>query len=480
MPDAHHQTQPRPRPLTRVVTNYALALSKSLTEGSGDHGDIKRWNPDLGTIAGHEFEGSSTAVDGKPEPPSTMHGRNSQAQPEKMADTDANPNNRDEIGWRKFVKYFTPSWFTVTMGTGIVSVLLNQFPYKARWLYWLSVIVFVLNLALFVLFVGLTVLRFVLWPCTRRIANKPTQALYLSTIPTTMSVLVNMMVFVCVPAWGEWVVYTAWGLWMADAVMSLVCALWLPFLMIKRTDETPLSAYTALQLFPIIATVVASASAAVVANVLPRPEQALATLIMGYVLWGLGLPSALFIMVVYFQRLAIHKLPPREVIVSCFMPIGPLGMGGFAIAKLGNVAMRIFPLTKTIHPLAGDLAYNLGILLCLVMWGFTLLWLFLAVASIHHCKHFPFNMGWWGFTFPIGTFALSSNALAQEIPSRFFRVIESITSVCVFVLWIVVVSATLRDLITGGKKLFNAPPSLPSTDNQKLGKLDNVAGDKTV
>ncbi|KAI1621389.1 sulfite efflux pump SSU1 [Exophiala viscosa] len=416
-------------------------------------------------------------------PPSTIHDRPPQAQPKHMADADAHTvsNDRDETGWRKFVKYFTPSWFTVTMGTGIVSILLNQFPYKARWLYCLSVIVFVLNFALFMLFVGLSILRFAMWPCTRRItANKPTQALYLSTIPTTMSTLINMMVFVCVPAWGEWVVYTAWGLWMADAVMSLICALWLPFLLIKRTNETPLSGYTALQLFPIIATVVASASAGVVANVIPRPEQALATVIVGYVLWGLGVPSALFIMVVYFQRLAIHKLPPREVIVSCFMPIGPLGMGGFAISKLGNVAMRIFALTKTIHPLAGDLAYSLGILLCLIMWGFTLLWLFLAVASIHHCKHFPFNMGWWGFTFPIGTFALSSNALAQEIPSRFFRVIGSITSVCVLVLWIVVVSATLRDLITGGKNLLNAPPSLPHIDSQKLEELDNVAGDNKV
>lgn len=191
-------------------------------------------------------------------------------------------------------------------------------------------------------------------------------------------------------------VWSGCSLWMADAVMSLVCALWLPFLLIKRTEKTPLSGYTALQLFPIIATVVAAASAAVVANAIPRPEQALATIIIGYVLWGLGLPAALFIMIVYFQRLAIHPLPPREVIVSCFMPIGPLGMGGFAISRLGNVALKVFPLTKTIHPLAGDLAYNLGILLCLVMWGFTLLWLFLAVATIHHCKRFPFNMGWWG------------------------------------------------------------------------------------
>src|SRR5437763_1085061 len=52
-------------------------------------------------------------------------------------------------GWRKAVRNFTPSWFTVTMGTGIVSVLLYELPYNGRWLYWLSVITFCLNICLF-------------------------------------------------------------------------------------------------------------------------------------------------------------------------------------------------------------------------------------------------------------------------------------------------------------------------------------------
>lgn len=184
---------------------------------------------------------------------------------------------------------------------------------------------------------------------------------------------------------------------MVDAVLSLACALFLPFLLIHTADETPLSSITALQLFPVVAAVVASASAAAVANVLPGPEQALVTLMIGYVLWGLGVPAAMFILVVYFHRLTIHKLPPREVIVSCFLPLGPPSMGAFAIMKLGKVAMKVFPETQTIHPLAGDLAYNLGVLLSLGLWGFTLLWLFLAVATIYHSKHFPFNMGWWGY-----------------------------------------------------------------------------------
>lgn len=184
---------------------------------------------------------------------------------------------------------------------------------------------------------------------------------------------------------------------MVDAALSLICALFLPFLLvIGRQEETTLSTITALQIFPVIGTVVASATAALVANVLPNNEQALATILAGYILLGVGLPTAILILIMYWQRLTIHKLPPREVIVSCFIPLGPFGMGSFSIMKLGAVAMKVFPLTKSIHPLAGDLAYNFGVLLSLILWGFTLLWLFLAVATIYYCKSFPFNMGWWG------------------------------------------------------------------------------------
>lgn len=186
-------------------------------------------------------------------------------------------------------------------------------------------------------------------------------------------------------------------MWMVDAALSLLCAFLLPFLLIRRKEEIPLSCITALQLFPIIATVVSSATAALLADVIPRPEQALATVLAGYILLGVGLPTGFFILIMYWQRLTLHKLPPREVTVSCFIPLGPMGMGGFAIMKLGLVALKVFPLTDTIHPAAGELAYNFGVLLSLVLWGFTLLWLFLAVATIYHSKHFPFNMGWWGY-----------------------------------------------------------------------------------
>lgn len=65
-----------------------------------------------------------------------------------------------------------------------------------------------------------------------------------------------------------------------------------------------------------------------------RLDYALTVLIASYVMNGVGLLIACGLMVIYFQRLAFHHLPPRELIVSTFLPLGPCGQGGFALIEL--------------------------------------------------------------------------------------------------------------------------------------------------
>jgi tellurite resistance protein TehA-like permease len=156
--------------------------------------------------------------------------------------------------------------------------------------------------------------------------------------------------------------------------------------------NTKLSAMTAAWLLPVVSTIVAAASGGVVASVLPNPQHALWTIIVSYILWGTGVPLAMVVLVMYFHRLTIHRLPPREVIVSVFLPLGPLGQGGFGIMQLGKVAMDIMPKTHYLIPGAGEVLYVVGFGVASVMWGFGLVWLFFAIASISRSK-FPFNMG---------------------------------------------------------------------------------------
>jgi tellurite resistance protein TehA-like permease len=184
------------------------------------------------------------------------------------------------------------------------------------------------------------------------------------------------------------------------------------------THQTRHETMTAAWLLPIVSCVVAAASGGVVAAAL--------TIVASYVLWGMGVPLAMVVLTMYFHRLAIHKLPPSEVIVSVFLPLGPMGQGGYGIMQLGGVAAKVFPQTEMLHPMAGEMLYVLGWLVAIVLWGFGLVWLFFAVASIARSR-FPFNMGWWGFTFPIGVFTMATISIAEELPSAFFRILGTVS-----------------------------------------------------
>lgn len=39
-----------------------------------------------------------------------------------------------------------------------------------------------------------------------------------------------MIIFVCAD-WGDWVIYTAWGMWWADVIISCATTLMIPFIM---------------------------------------------------------------------------------------------------------------------------------------------------------------------------------------------------------------------------------------------------------
>jgi tellurite resistance protein TehA-like permease len=169
--------------------------------------------------------------------------------------------------------------------------------------------------------------------------------------------------------------------------------------------EAKLENITAAWLLPIVSTIVAAATGSVVAGLLPHTQWQLITIITSYILWGMGVSLAMVVLVLYFLRLTTYNLPPQAVIVSVFLPLGPLGQGGYAIQNLGTVARDVFRETNTLPGsivYSGDVLYVVGFLMAMIMWGFGIVWLFFAIATIWTSPKFPFNMGWWGFTFPLG------------------------------------------------------------------------------
>lgn len=108
------------------------------------------------------------------------------------------------------------------MGTGIVSLIFITIPFKAAWLYYLSIVFFALNAALFLTALGVSILRYTLWPEIWSVMiQDSTNSLFLGTVPMGFATLIEMWIFVCVPVWGEWAVWVAFGAWVFDSVVAV-------------------------------------------------------------------------------------------------------------------------------------------------------------------------------------------------------------------------------------------------------------------
>jgi tellurite resistance protein TehA-like permease len=118
------------------------------------------------------------------------------------------------------------------MGTGIVSILLHNLPYTASWIYYLSIVFFVLNIVLFTVFTIISLIRYTHYPEIWGVMIRhPNQSLFLGTIPMGFATIIDMFVFVCVPAWGSWAVQFAWAMWWIDAAVAVSICVYLPFVM---------------------------------------------------------------------------------------------------------------------------------------------------------------------------------------------------------------------------------------------------------
>lgn len=118
------------------------------------------------------------------------------------------------------------------MSTGVVSILLHQLPYNGHWLEIISIVFFILNLALFLLFTIISCLRYFLYPeIFPAVLRHPHQSLFVATFPVGLATLINMIVLVCAPAWGHGMATFAWVLWWIDSVLALTTCFHLTLVM---------------------------------------------------------------------------------------------------------------------------------------------------------------------------------------------------------------------------------------------------------
>lgn len=370
---------------------------------------------------------------------------------ESIAAIDWRPNG---VAVPRIIRQFTPNWFTATMGTGVLALALNQFPLAVPGLYQIGVALWLINVGLFTLFSALYAARWLLcFDEARKIFHHSVMSMFFGAIPMGLVTIINGFLVFGPQFLGERAVGIAHVLWLADAAMSIASGLLIPYFMFTRQDHS-IEKMTAVWLLPIVACEVAAASGGLLAAHLADAD-GYGVLLASYVLWALSVPLAISILTILLLRLIVHNLPGADMAASGWLALGPIGTGALGLLVLGGDAPRLFAAAGL--PSVGDVAFGLGVIGGIVLWGYGVWWLILAAMKTAHYLRsgMPFNLGWWGFTFPLGVYTLATLALARVTHLGFFSVTGGVLVLCLAAFWAVVATRTVSGALKGD--LFFSP-----------------------
>jgi len=356
---------------------------------------------------------------------------------------------------REVIRQFTPNWFAATMGTGVLALALAQLPVAMPALHAFAEALWLFNIALFLLFTAVYTARWVLFfDEARRIFGHSTVSMFFGTIPMGLATIINGFLVFGLPRWGEGVIHLAEVLWWLDVAMSLACGVLIPYMMFTRQEHS-IDQMTAVWLLPVVAAEVAAVSGGLLAPHLADAHAQLVVLVTSYVLWAFSLPVAFSILTILLLRMALHKLPHENMAASSWLALGPIGTGALGMLVLGGDAPLIFAANGM--PGVGEIAAGLGLVAGITLWGFGLWWMLMALLiTVRYLRAgIPFNLGWWGFTFPLGVYSLATLKLASTLNLTFFSVFGCVLVALLAVMWLIVGKRTVLGAWRG--ELFVSP-----------------------
>jgi tellurite resistance protein TehA-like permease len=127
---------------------------------------------------------------------------------------------------------------------------------------------------------------------------------------------------------------------------------------------------------------------------------------------------------------------------SSWLALGPIGTGALGMLVLGGDAPAILHGTGWRSSASRRASAHRRALL----WGFGLWWL--ALATLITWRYWragiPFNLGWWGYTFPLGVYTVATFRLGTTLNLAFFGIVGTVLTLALALMWIVVGAKTRR------------------------------------
>lgn len=310
--------------------------------------------------------------------------------------------------------HFTPQWFLIPQGTGIIAVLLHQEHYQFGALPTLAKIVWIYTIALLGLFLLIYALRIALYRhhVAHELRHNILETSCLASIAITATSIIQLasLQYAASSRGSALAVYILW--WIATG-LSLAALLAIPYVQLKL-QPVGIERIPPAILLPVIAALTSAAGGGVVcvsARLSARLQ--LPALLVAYLEAGAGFALALAFSAVVLLDHYSHDHPAPDKVFQDMILCGPFGQGGFALQVLGE-AVRAGAFTGygsqgvLLSAAAAEPVAFVSEFAGLMAWGFASFWWAFAIVSIVHTlavqrgglRATRFSLASWSLIFP--------------------------------------------------------------------------------
>ncbi|MGW0250433.1 TDT family transporter [Nocardia goodfellowii] len=355
---------------------------------------------------------------------------------------------------RDSLRHLGPNWFAAVMGTGIVGNAAATLPWQFPGLRDAALVVWGVAACFLI---GLSVAyaaHLIRFPEDARAhRHHPVMSQFFGAPPMALMTVGAGTLLLGKDLIGLGAaVAVDWVLWSVGTVLGLLTAFTIPYRMFTRHKIDRAAAFGG-WLMPVVPPMVSAAMGALLVPHTPAGQPRLTMIIACVAMFGLSLIAALVTITMIWSRLVHFGVSQGGMVPTLWIVLGPLGQSVTAVGLIANAAPSALPDLYT----KGLTVFS--VIFGIVVWGFAMLWLALAVAvtyRTHRAGELEFNLTWWGFTFPLGTCVTGSAVLYTHTRAYLFAWVAVALFALLAGAWAVVVAKTMRGLSSG--VLLTAPP----------------------
>ncbi|KAK1974409.1 C4-dicarboxylate transporter/malic acid transporter [Colletotrichum cereale] len=327
---------------------------------------------------------------------------------------DHNDPNRPRMTWKARLHHFTWAWYTLSMSTGGLSLLIIAQPHQFPGLRQIGTVVYVLNLIIFTLICTAMLTRFFMYPGDfKRSLTHEREGFFFPTFFLSIATLITSTSRYAIPENDETLVWAIQVAFWGYLIVTLMLAIGQYSFVFARHNfglQTMMPTWI-LPIFPIMLT---GTIASVIADTQPEIA-AVPIVVAGLTCQGLGLSVAVLMYAHMVGRLMSAGLPNREHRPGLFMNVGPPAFTALALIGMANGLPNNLDPDRDGIIIDAGIIRTIALMSAIFLWALAAWWFGIATIAVISSPPVYFHLGWWAMVFPNTGFTLATITIGKQL-----------------------------------------------------------------